>query len=99
MEPETLLLKRHLVFPDQWLQIITKTSERHPRKSYAQAAAVQKKKEERTEGKDKETKTEKVMDLTDLKESLQDLRETKMLLQEFPTLLEPARRCREAPTK
>ncbi|GBM19681.1 hypothetical protein AVEN_199850-1 [Araneus ventricosus] len=80
------------------LPIITKTAFRQPRKSYAQASAVQKKKE-RTDEKAKETTTEKIMDLTDLKESLQALREVKMLLQEFPTLLEAARRCRKAPTK
>ncbi|GBN33243.1 hypothetical protein AVEN_10459-1 [Araneus ventricosus] len=46
-----------------------------------------------------ETKTEKVMDLTDLKDPLQAPREVKMLLQEFPTLLEADRHCREAQTK
>ncbi|GBM94122.1 hypothetical protein AVEN_237395-1 [Araneus ventricosus] len=56
-----------------------KTSDRQPRKSYAQAAAEQKK-EEKADKKVMEMKTEKVVDRTDLKDSLQALREVKMLL-------------------
>ncbi|GBN80938.1 hypothetical protein AVEN_72812-1 [Araneus ventricosus] len=76
------------------LPVITKTSDRQPRTSDVQAAAEQEKDEKVTE-----TKTEKVIDLTDLKDSLQALTEVKMLLQEFPTLLEADRHCREAQTK
>ncbi|GBM32955.1 hypothetical protein AVEN_268872-1 [Araneus ventricosus] len=65
----------------------------------AQVVAVKERKEEKTYEKVMETKTKKVMDLTDLKDSLQALREVKMLLQEFPTLLEATRRCREVQTK
>ncbi|GBL94127.1 hypothetical protein AVEN_185078-1 [Araneus ventricosus] len=81
------------------LPVTTKPTKRQPRKAYAQAAAVQRIKEERTEEIVKEAKTEKLMDLTDLKDSLQTLREVKMLIQEFPTLLEAAKRCKGASTK
>ncbi|GBM17777.1 hypothetical protein AVEN_99657-1 [Araneus ventricosus] len=72
---------------------------KQPGKSYSQAAADKKRKEEKTDEKNMETKTDKVMDKTDLKDSLQALREVKILLQEFPTLLEATRRCRQAKTE
>ncbi|GBM39762.1 hypothetical protein AVEN_107177-1 [Araneus ventricosus] len=56
-----------------------------PEKSYAQAAADKNKKEGKTDEKEIEAETDKVTDLTDLKDSLQALKEVKMLLQEFST--------------
>ncbi|GBO17854.1 hypothetical protein AVEN_28773-1 [Araneus ventricosus] len=79
--------------------VIRKPSTRQPGQSYAQEAANQKKKEEKTDEKEIETKTDKVTDFADLKDPLQALKGVQMLLQEFPTLLEAARRCRLAKTK
>ncbi|GBN23210.1 hypothetical protein AVEN_88764-1, partial [Araneus ventricosus] len=81
------------------LPVLTKTAERRPRRSYAQAVAAQRKNEERTKGKTKETETSEDMDIADLKESLQTLREVQTFIQEFPTLLKAARLCRKAKTK
>ncbi|GBN46767.1 hypothetical protein AVEN_157039-1 [Araneus ventricosus] len=67
-----------------------KPSVRQPGKRYVQAAADKKRNEAKTEEKDMKTKTDKDMDLTDFKGSLQALREVKVLLQKFPTLLEVA---------
>ncbi|GBM29958.1 hypothetical protein AVEN_167436-1 [Araneus ventricosus] len=46
-----------------------------------------------------ETTTDKVIDMTDLKDSLQALKEVKTLLPEFPILLEAARLCRQAKSR
>ncbi|GBM41637.1 hypothetical protein AVEN_198386-1 [Araneus ventricosus] len=81
------------------LPVITKPAVRQNRKSYAQAATVQKKTFPNPEGKIEEVETEQTTDLTDLNESLQALRELKTLIQEFPTLLEAARLCRKAKNK
>ncbi|GBO19934.1 hypothetical protein AVEN_113864-1 [Araneus ventricosus] len=77
------------------LPLIQKSSVRQERKTYAQATADKKKNEEKTEDK-----TTVAADLiTDLKEPINAIREVKTLIQEFPTLLEAARLCREAKTK
>ncbi|GBN98844.1 hypothetical protein AVEN_64728-1 [Araneus ventricosus] len=81
------------------LPVVKKTSERQPRQSYDHAAAVQKNKEEQTDRKDAEKKTDNVTELTNLKDSLQALKEVNLLLQEFPTLLKSARLCSKARTK
>ncbi|GBN50126.1 hypothetical protein AVEN_4291-1 [Araneus ventricosus] len=70
--------------------VIRKPSTRQPGQSYAQEAANQKKKEEKTDEKEIEIKTDKVTDLADLKDPLQALKGVQMLLQEFPNLLEGA---------
>ncbi|GBN47370.1 hypothetical protein AVEN_245671-1 [Araneus ventricosus] len=67
-------------------------------RSYGQAEA-QRKNEKRTEEKTKKTETKEEMDISELKESLQPLREVQTLIQEFPTLLEAAKLCRKAKTK
>ncbi|GBM56175.1 hypothetical protein AVEN_226078-1 [Araneus ventricosus] len=59
----------------------------------------QEKEGRKTEEKETEAKTDEVADLADLKDSLQALKEVKILLQEFPTPLEAARRSRQAKTK
>ncbi|GBM03817.1 hypothetical protein AVEN_231293-1 [Araneus ventricosus] len=76
-----------------------KAAERKPRRSYAQAAAAQRKNEEQMEEKTRERETKEEMDIAELKESLQALREVQTLIQEFPTLLEEAKLCRKAKTK
>ncbi|GBM12567.1 hypothetical protein AVEN_188725-1 [Araneus ventricosus] len=81
------------------LPVITKPAVRHNRKSYVQAATVQKKTFPNPEGKIEEVDTEQATDLTDFKESLQALRELKTLIQEFPTLLEAERLCRKTKNK
>ncbi|GBO14048.1 hypothetical protein AVEN_275228-1 [Araneus ventricosus] len=81
------------------LPVLMKTAERRPRRSYAQAVAADRKNEKRTEGKAKETETSKDMDITELKESQQTLREVQTLIQDFPTLLETAKLCHNAKTK
>ncbi|GBM25996.1 hypothetical protein AVEN_223127-1 [Araneus ventricosus] len=77
------------------LPAIRKCSTGQPGNSCAQAAAAVKK-EEKTDEKEIEAKTDKV---TDLKDSLEALKDMTMLVQEFPALLEAARRCRSAETK
>ncbi|GBN02437.1 hypothetical protein AVEN_177635-1 [Araneus ventricosus] len=82
------------------LPVIKKTpSTRQPGKRYAQAAADKTKNEEQTGEKETEAKTDEDTVLTNLKDSLQALKEVKMLLQEFPTLLEASRLCIQAKTK
>ncbi|GBO15613.1 hypothetical protein AVEN_28287-1 [Araneus ventricosus] len=78
------------------LPVIKKPSIRQPGKSYS---ADTKRKEEKTVEKNMETTSDEVMHLTDLEDSLQAPREVKILLQEFPTLLEATRRCRQGKTK
>ncbi|GBN55004.1 hypothetical protein AVEN_205848-1 [Araneus ventricosus] len=46
-----------------------------------------------------ETETKEEMDIAELKESLQALKEVQTLIQEFPTILEAAKLCRKAKTK
>ncbi|GBM75562.1 hypothetical protein AVEN_88374-1 [Araneus ventricosus] len=71
-----------------------------PEKAMLKQQQIRKERKKKAEEKDAETKANKVMDLTGLTDSLHVLREVKIiLLQEFPTLLEAARRCRQAKTK
>ncbi|GBM47672.1 hypothetical protein AVEN_57064-1 [Araneus ventricosus] len=79
--------------------VIKKSSTRQPGKSYSQAAADKKRKEGKTEEKETEAKTNEDTYLADLKDSLQALKEVKILLKEFLTLLEASLRCRQAKTK
>ncbi|GBM97030.1 hypothetical protein AVEN_234753-1 [Araneus ventricosus] len=93
--------KGHLAAWKGWkaLPIITKPAVRQNKKTYAQAATVQKKTTPNPEGKLKEVEAEQTTDLSDFKESLQMLRELKTLIQEFLTLLEAVRLCRKAKNK
>ncbi|GBM16008.1 hypothetical protein AVEN_108600-1 [Araneus ventricosus] len=77
------------------LPLIQKTPARQERKSYAQAVA----KTYKNDGKIDEKATEATEELTDLKASINALKEEKTLIQEFPTLLEAARLCRKAKSK
>ncbi|GBM42216.1 hypothetical protein AVEN_234952-1 [Araneus ventricosus] len=74
------------------LPLIQKTSARQERKSYAQAAT----KTFKNDGKIEEKATEATEDITDLKASINALKEVKTVIQEFPTLLEAAPLCRKA---
>ncbi|GBN32552.1 hypothetical protein AVEN_169751-1 [Araneus ventricosus] len=65
----------------------------------AQAAAGKSKNDEKAEEMREEKSTDAVDDITELKESLQALKEVKTLIQEFSTLLETARLCRKATIK
>ncbi|GBM90310.1 hypothetical protein AVEN_116301-1 [Araneus ventricosus] len=64
------------------LPLIQKTLAWQPGKSYAQAAADETRKEEKTEINNAEPAT----DMFDLKDSLQALKQVILLLQDFPTL-------------
>ncbi|GBO11703.1 hypothetical protein AVEN_125651-1 [Araneus ventricosus] len=75
--------------------IIKKSSPRQHGRSYAQAAAQ---KVEKTE-QSTEEKTDDPFDLADIKETIKAIKEVKMLLEEFPTLLEAARLCKSAKTR
>ncbi|GBM25295.1 hypothetical protein AVEN_172099-1 [Araneus ventricosus] len=81
------------------LPIIKKPAVRQKKKTCAQAATAQKKTTPIPEGKSKGVEAEQTTDLSDLKESLQTLREIKTLIQEFPTLLEAVSLCRKAKNK
>ncbi|GBM86869.1 hypothetical protein AVEN_159715-1 [Araneus ventricosus] len=66
-------------------QSLRKQPREKPRGSYIQSAA-QRKNEERTEGKIREKVTKEEMDIAELKEFLQALREVQTLIQELPAL-------------
>ncbi|GBM49858.1 hypothetical protein AVEN_191256-1 [Araneus ventricosus] len=76
--------------------IIKKPSYRQNGKSYAQAASE---KVELPTKKKTEEKSDDPFDLEDIKDSMKAIKEVKMLLDEFPTLLEAARLSKTAKTR
>ncbi|GBN82462.1 hypothetical protein AVEN_126817-1 [Araneus ventricosus] len=73
-----------------------KTAIRKPGKSYAQAAENKNRNEDKPEMKKAEKTPDAAPDISELKDSLDTLKELQNLLKEFPTLLEVARQCRHA---
>ncbi|GBO40166.1 hypothetical protein AVEN_165096-1 [Araneus ventricosus] len=79
------------------LPVIRKTALRIPGKSFAQVTSQNIRKEPPpTTHKEAEAIQDPLPAITDVKETLQALKELKEFLQEFPTLLEAAKKCKAA---
>ncbi|GBM83493.1 hypothetical protein AVEN_199585-1 [Araneus ventricosus] len=72
---------------------------RQPRKSYAQAASKGAREGEKKTSQREENTPEVSPGLADLKDSLEALRDVRFLIQEFPTIIEAAKRCKQAKSR
>ncbi|GBM92786.1 Nucleic-acid-binding protein from transposon X-element [Araneus ventricosus] len=81
------------------LPVISKTSQRIPGKSFAQAASQSIRKDPPPTHKESETVQDPLHAISDIRETLQALKEIKEFLEEFPTLLEAAKKCKAARTR
>ncbi|GBN12587.1 hypothetical protein AVEN_226793-1, partial [Araneus ventricosus] len=81
------------------IPVITGPATRQPRKTYAQAANKDTSEGEKKSPKQEKNTTEIIAGLADIKESLEALRDLKYLIQEFPTIIEAAKKCKQVKTK
>ncbi|GBM99314.1 hypothetical protein AVEN_199411-1 [Araneus ventricosus] len=74
------------------IPVITGSATRQPRKTHAQAAKKDTSEGERKSPQQEENTIEVIAGLTDIKDSLEALRDLKYLIQEFPTIIEAAKK-------
>ncbi|GBN70468.1 hypothetical protein AVEN_90349-1 [Araneus ventricosus] len=80
-------------------QIIQKTSTRKTGKSYAQAEANKNRNEEKPELKNAKKTPDMIPEVSELKDSLDPLKELQTFVKEFTILLEAASQCRSAKSR
>ncbi|GBM23172.1 hypothetical protein AVEN_259199-1, partial [Araneus ventricosus] len=81
------------------IPVITGPATRQPSKTYAQAANEDASEREKKSPKQEENTTEVIAGLTDIEDSLEALRDLKYFIQEFPTIIEAAKKCKQVKTK